>query len=1822
MSNIRKILASAMTVLIILSTIPIQVFALNNATNTDNSIIFEIEDNEGSVIIPVNPSLSISTDSAGTNCISGSTSVSENEITFIPDAGLNNKETYYYTLEMDYYETITGSFNGSDSSVKIYVNKKEKLSIDPLKTTNINMTYGDNAVTLTDYITLPDGYNGKLSYSVTSGSDVVSIDNGKASALKSGKAVIHVVAEETEDYNEATGDITVAVSKKNLGTLTKDDLSFKSIKENYSGNTTWNATGFVNTAILKSGDSLSVTATATTDSANIGTYSATVSNICLKSNDKYTAVFNEDEMTTDVTITSYPVDIIVDNINIEYASSDWYKIKKGELESYLTEEKIQSLLSAKSEISKELLPEVITSLEAAADISVDTSSLNESGYSVGTYNDLINITFDKNKSGNFYFSTSSKPSISITTESTSDDKKLWEKIEIDEKSDNGVYIDDDTIYLAKDGYVTFKVKDSENDKYDSVAIKINKDYSNKVTGKSTSGALTGTFYLYNSKHPQTRTDADPEKAGAQDNVIPTGAIYTDNDAPKVKINDKELEALSDEKISDIEFETVSNIPSMIGKYEDNDSGVDEALYSVLAYKEKDSDNTKTLKEMAESLAKTSWKSSSELDLSNLKCDGYYIILTKIQDRVGNTIYNAYGIAKDTLAPEVTVNGIENNGIYNNNVDYTVSITDISDTAVSGLSEIRVTVSADGKEIPVSAGDSHINSFVLTKEDIEELEGEYPVNPDTKKNLGKALKLSGTISKELNTSDINVIITAKDRAGNETVKNYDINIDTDAPKVEVSYNNNDVRNDIYFKNTRTAYVKITERSFDESKVKFNINVDNKKDSYSVDDLKNGKVKDVILMNTKTKNNVITYQVCFGSENTDSSFDWDISVTDKAGNTSESVEYAQGTAAGKSFVIDRVPVSAELIFTTVDGKNISLSDKNVYLNQNVNASITLKETNFDITGTEVTVTQTDGAGNAISVYDTATLIEILTDKQLENGIDGTYSLPQFTKDANYCISIKLTDKAGNVTEISNKRFTIDTTAPTGSIIVQSEDASGNYIGRNTSAIFSYITNHPVSVNVKSDDETSGVSSVQYYLYIPKENESGTFSIPDPSSIADSAWSTWLGQLSLNSEGQSIVYLKITDKAGNICYMNANEGIIVDTTAPQTPQITLAAGNEDTIYDSDVPFTLSVTDPTSGGTYAGLKSVTYEVLNDGVVTQSETHVFSDKTSRTKSATYSSAVSATKNNSNHITIRVTAVDYAGNTSTAEKNIKIDITAPRIEITYDNTTKNGYYNSTRTATVHVYERNFDPSGFTLSLQSILGKNGQIGNWSLASNMGESDDALSTVTISFSADDTYMLTASVKDLAGNTATLGRTDTFTIDKTLPIVQITFDKNNALNGSYYNTARTATITVTDRNFDKNAFVMNMKASLAGENIDTPSISGWSDNGDVHKATLTFSKDGTYQFSCNASDLAGNKSETENIAQFTIDKTAPEMKFTGVEDNNAYNSSIHPVVEYSDLNASASDQVIITLVGERHEKKILTGTYESMTNGGKIILEDFDKIRSEDDVYTMTAAFTDLAGNRTEKSITFSVNRFGSNFTFDDNTKELLNRYYIQGGEDIVVRETNVNSLTHKKITVGFNGTTTTLKENDDYTINEDTDNGWKMYTYAIKAKNFTDEGLYEIIITSTDAAGNTQDTKLKDSPISFIIDHTSPTAIITGVENNGRYNVAEKSVQINLTDNYALDKAEIYVDGNIIDELDANEIEEINGLYTLTVKDSSSFQNIAAKVYDAAGNEADSDVVRILVTSNMLTQYFYNKPLFYGSLVAIAAVIWGLYLLLTKKINKNQ
>lgn len=820
--------------------------------------------------------------------------------------------------------------------------------------------------------------------------------------------------------------------------------------------------------------------------------------------------------------------------------------------------------------------------------------------------------------------------------------------------------------------------------------------------------------------------------------------------------------------------------------------------------------------------------------------------------------------------------------------------------------------------------------------------------------------------------------------------------------------------------------------------------------------------------------------------------------------------------------------------------------------------------------------------------------------------------------------------------------------------------------------------------SEQVNSYYNVTQNMPYRSASSATGTLTKADcsPTSVVYSIDSTTKSQsisgspynydnLSLNFSGEQIFFfetLSIADRAGNTSTMPAKTNkIYLDATAPDVdelaPTISVVAHQSGEgrstagtdLFSSSVTVRATVTDPGEGVRSSGLYQVYYKVLvngddwtdkvgvtGKGVVGQAGvlgygtggSEFISDGTDQpiTSQDVIDFTFDAQTFNYNDVKIYVWAEDNAGNELTesqaAHYFFGIDVTAPTISVSYDNNNAQNekYFKEDRVATVVVTERNFDPSRTEITTETT-----NISGWTYAAgSLPNGDDDTWTCTVSYTEDGDYTFDVTTTDLVGHAqeeVDYGDSvapQEFTIDKTAPIIEISFNNNDVLNGKYYDAGRTATIRIEEHNFSADGATVTTTANIQEGSVAAPAPSGWSSNGDTNTATVAFNEDGNYTMHVEFIDLAGNEAEPEDVDEFVVDTTAPELEITGVEDHMAYNGDVAPIITYHDINYDASSAVV-AIQGVKHPAgENLTGTRTEDAFGGSFVCDNIEAVKENDDVYTATGSVSDMAGNETEVQIVFSVNRFGSTYMIADETQPLLDNYYTNMPQDLHVIEINVDSQVSNRVTTSLNGEVNTLQEGTDYTVSESVP-GWHQYDYNILAANFTTEGVYDVTLSSEDEAGNTSsnraikedDGATSDLPITFVVDMTPPVNVVTGVDSDEQYIDVERTIVVNYDDNIGMAGMILYVNDEKVAEYDSEDLSATSGSIQYTAKAANRWQTFKVVSTDLAGNTSEETTVRYLLTDNLLVQYFNNKPIFYGSLAILAALIVLIILLVKRK-----
>lgn len=986
---------------------------------------------------------------------------------------------------------------------------------------------------------------------------------------------------------------------------------------------------------------------------------------------------------------------------------------------------------------------------------------------------------------------------------------------------------------------------------------------------------------------------------------------------------------------------------------------------------------------------------------------------------------------------------------------------------------------------------------------------------------------------------------------------------------------------------------------------------------------------------------------------------VKVEDNAGNTSM-----------KRIKLD-IDVSKPKIEVSYD--NNEDNGGNGYFKKDRTATIKIRERKNHFNAKEATagikITAVNGKGKAVKLPEMVSKWTSISGDTADETVH--VAKIKYSADANYTFKINYTDKAGNKnsavdTGISKSpyKFTVDKKMPVGAVTAVTaegrKDSWSSLAGRLTFGIWS---KQSIKLSAVTDDATSPVAKVMYY----KTDSTKAMTRRQLAKIKK--WKTFR-TMSVGEDEQFTVYLKIIDKAGNENYISTN-GMIVDDTAPRAeaiaPEVTVTPEQPvNGIYSKDVNVGITVSDPVSGGTYSGLKTVSYRVLNMGEETQSGVLYSFDKESPLQNELQQSwsggiTVNSSLNNSNDVVIEVYAEDNSLNSSTKSEKIKIDTTKPLINVSYDNNLPDSgkYYKGARTATIVISERNFDAKDVEVSITNTDGTIPVVSGWTTAEGNGNMDNTTHTATVTYEADGDYTFDINYTDLAGNICDgesyapgTENPVEFTIDKILPEVSVSYNNNSAANGRYFKEARTATVTVREHNFDAGRVQFTQTAVLNGTPIASP-VPSWSSNGDIHTATILYTQDGDYTFDVSMSDMAGNQVSGVNYGsdisakEFTVDTHIDAPVITGIEDGKAYKGDVVPEIDFSDINYN---NYKVTLTRTRMSEKNVDVTEQFIKEaevnqqGGSIKNSIFDAVQENDGIYNLTVHTDDKAGNESETSVVFTLNRFGSVYAYDDYLISLIQdggAYVKSVDNDLVVTEYNADRLVDGSLNIEITHDGKPINDiiyETSPAINSNVsvgDSGWFEYVYTVSKANFAEDGIYKMSVSSRDEAGNNpENTNYEDKDIRFCVDTAAPELTsIVGLDKKV-VNATQLNVKYDVYDTIGLKSVKVYVDG----DLEGSEITDFSNDYNnysgdFTLKESGTARKVRFVVEDLAGNITDTDsedfssayafTKEVTVSTNAFIRWYANKKLFWGTIVFAVVAVGGISgIIVIKRRKKNQ
>ena len=736
----------------------------------------------------------------------------------------------------------------------------------------------------------------------------------------------------------------------------------------------------------------------------------------------------------------------------------------------------------------------------------------------------------------------------------------------------------------------------------------------------------------------------------------------------------------------------------------------------------------------------------------------------------------------------------------------------------------------------------------------------------------------------------------------------------------------------------------------------------------------------------------------------------------------------------------------------------------------------------------------------------------------------------------------------------------------------------------------------------------------------------------------------------------------------------------------------------------------DVTVKDTYSGIKSVECVLKENGNDTTVASYLSNEATNYwTVNNTDNLVTEVSKKfkidgNHNDMVLEVILTDNAGNVSYDYVMFGIDKTAPVINVAYDNNngdvkSNNGstYFNADRTATVTISERNFDPEKVEFTIANAEGNAPEAVRIDEINDSIEStDETQHTYQITYSGEGVYTFDVKCTDRADKTSAevkYGESvapTAFVLDKTAPTISVSYDNNSAANGKFFNAHRTATIVVKEHNFDVNRVVINGTASLNGAAKAFPAAA-WTSNGDVHTATISYNEDADYTFAISMDDMAGNAITDASVnygasvaaKEFTVDTEIAKPVISNPTNGKPYQQEVPVSISSTDVNLENCVATLLKTGREKDEndnwkwvKDFRIDNVINLSNDGQTssfsINDLFEHERLNDGIYTLKIDVADKAGNTQSETVTFTVNRFGSVYDYNQYTTETLNGKYVQAiTENIVITEYNPSPLSENAVvSLTRDGAPVEIGDSNlvitpVYTESAAGASGWYEYKYEISKNVFSTvdaqgnmkylDGIYKLYVASKDIANNDSENISAGADMSFSLDSTAPMiASITGLEKK-TVNDVTKDVTFEIFDAIGLDTVEVTYVGvngkttetyNISDLLksydpatqaEKPDITKYDGSFTMG-EGMNNIVRIVAK--DLAGNvmdtgdpnvensaiNFDASVLAfnslITVSTNPFVRWYSHTVFFWVSIAVIAVALGAGGYLAAVKLRKKE
>lgn len=819
----------------------------------------------------------------------------------------------------------------SVSTNEISYKKSSQIVLDQVSDT---VTYGDAPKQIT--VTQASLQGRDLSYT-SSNENVATVDeNGSVSFKSAGTATITVTAAANDEYTESTAKYDITVDQKTLSNISLQNISWQPVEKVFDGTKEITMKGKLshteNTDIVGD-DVIEVEATAEVDSADAKSYTTcNITNITKSSDSRYDFSIDDTkkEVSSQIKITKRPVYVSIEKKTGDYETKIPYGMTKDEILTKVKADNKVVLAGTNGKIVDGAEQGMIGSDDSDLENRTEII-LKDQKYYVGIYGDAIQPQVKSVDAGNYEIRVDTaninnySGRLKITQEVVTD-QNIWDQIQLDINNSQNVSVNNGVIWMSATGRGTFNIKapsnynkvnikNSETDSQNNV-LKINQD----SIDENTIADVENEIYLSVEGQSNTRTTSS-DKEENKNNKLPKGMIKVDNQLPKVVFENLGTAGLYSALQGEIVFTNftkdahIENIQVTDG----NGSGIQEYAYSLLEIHSGE-DVIQSIQNAAQS-ADTSWipMSGTEINVPSSP-EGYYVVLVKAEDKVGNTaVYSSNGLVVEIGQPNVELNITSkptDRGVYSQDVEYELKVTDPG-TIQSGIQKIEVLVESGNNKIEGDKA-TYTNSYTLENSDLnllkklDEGKNEYTFKELEEKSL---YEFRGKLTAaQCNSNQVKITVTAYDWAGNVMKKDSNaLQIDITSPVLTVSYDNNEPKENEYFSDSRTMTIVYRERNFQEDMAMFDVSIDGGKTVETKTLTELGSVEGIavklisdtqseIPLEERTDDRLITYEIQFnGGSKMDIDYVIKLSAKDAAGNPNKDVIYQEGTVAKDTFTI---------------------------------------------------------------------------------------------------------------------------------------------------------------------------------------------------------------------------------------------------------------------------------------------------------------------------------------------------------------------------------------------------------------------------------------------------------------------------------------------------------------------------------------------------------------------------------------------------------------------------------------------------------------------------------------------------------------------------------------------------------------------------------------------------------------------------------------------------------------------------------------------------------------------------------------------------------